>query len=71
MDPNLWMSVALRRTYNQLVVASTWKSQIARTTKKQKRSLFAWLNSIKRIGKGTGKYANMYKKEANKEMATA
>ncbi|GAB3803714.1 AAA domain-containing protein [Virgibacillus kimchii] len=55
----------------QLVTASTWKSQIERTTREQKRSLFAWLNNIKRIGKGTGKYASAYRKEASKEMSTA
>lgn len=55
----------------QLVATSTWKSQIERTTKEQKRSLFAWLNNVKRIGKGTGKYANAYRKEASKEMSIA
>ncbi|MBP1971358.1 very-short-patch-repair endonuclease/ribosomal protein L29 [Virgibacillus natechei] len=55
----------------QLVATSTWKSQIERTTKEQKRSLFAWLKAIQRVGKGTGKYANVYRKEASKEMATA
>lgn len=54
----------------QLVAESTWLAQIERTTPAQKRSLHAWLNAIKRIGKGTGKYASMYRKEAQKEMAT-
>ncbi|WP_163970451.1 AAA domain-containing protein [Oceanobacillus halotolerans] len=55
----------------ELVAVSTWKSQIERTTTEQKRSLFAWLKAIQRIGKGTGKYANVYRKEASKEMKTA
>jgi hypothetical protein len=42
-----------------------------RTTKEQKRNFFAWLNNVKRIGKGTGKYASAYRKEASKEMSTA
>ena len=55
----------------ELVAESTWKSQLDRTTREQKRSLFAWLKAIQRIGKGTGKYANVYRKEASKEMKTA
>lgn len=43
----------------QLVAESTWQAQIERTTPAQKRSLHAWLNAIKRIGKGTGKYTSM------------
>ncbi len=54
----------------ELVAESTWLAQIQRTTRAQKASLHAWLNAIKRIGKGTGKYANMYRKEASEEMKT-
>ncbi|EGL83897.1 hypothetical protein CathTA2_0543 [Caldalkalibacillus thermarum TA2.A1] len=56
------------RLIRQLVAESTWLAQIERTTPAQKRSLHAWLSAIKKIGKGTGKYANMYRKEAQKEM---
>ncbi|MGG3920281.1 AAA domain-containing protein [Parageobacillus thermoglucosidasius] len=59
------------RLIKELVAESTWKSQIERTTKEQKRSLFAWLKAIQRIGKGTGKYVNVYRKEASKEMKIA
>ncbi|MGD6961519.1 AAA domain-containing protein [Fictibacillus phosphorivorans] len=58
------------RNIRELVAESTWLAQIERTTRKQKSSLHAWLNAIKRIGKGTGKYANMYRKEASEEMNT-
>lgn len=51
----------------KLVVKSTWLAQINRTTEKERRSLFAWLKAVQRIGKGTGKYANMYRKEASSE----
>ncbi|WP_257535992.1 DEAD/DEAH box helicase [Metabacillus litoralis] len=54
-----------------LVAESTWKEQIIRTTGSQKRSLFAWLKAVQRIGKGTGKYANIYRKDASKEMMIA
>lgn len=51
-----------------LVAKSTWLAQNKRTTQAQRRSLYAWMRAIQRIGKGTGKYANMYRKEAKEEM---
>ncbi|WP_117149524.1 AAA domain-containing protein [Paraliobacillus zengyii] len=59
------------RLIKELVATSTWKAQIERTTTEQKRSLFAWMKAIQRIGKGTGKYVDIYRKEASKEMAIA
>lgn len=58
------------RILKELVSKSTWLSQIERTTEPEKRSLFAWLKAVQRIGKGTGKYAGMYRKEAAREMKT-
>ncbi|WP_284035622.1 AAA domain-containing protein [Neobacillus sp. 114] len=55
----------------ELVAVATWKEQINRTTGSQKRSLFAWLKAVQRIGKGTGKYTNIYRKDASKEMMMA
>ncbi|MDW8801360.1 AAA domain-containing protein [Clostridium sp. A1-XYC3] len=52
----------------EIVAKKTWYNQIIRTTESQKRSLFTWLESIKRIGKGTGKQAAKYRKLAQKEM---
>ncbi|MBC2581865.1 AAA domain-containing protein [Clostridium sp. DJ247] len=52
----------------EIVCKKTWYNQIIRTTETQKRSLFTWLESIKRIGKGTGKLAAKYRKIAQKEM---
>lgn len=56
------------RLIRELVSQSTWKAQLERTTTAQRRSLMGWLKAIQRIGKGTGKYANVYRKEASKEM---
>ncbi|WP_282943664.1 AAA domain-containing protein [Paenibacillus sp. RC67] len=50
------------------VTHSTWLTQIKQVTRAQKASLHAWMSAMKRIGKGTGKYANMYRKEATSEM---
>lgn len=52
----------------EIVAKKTWYSQIIRTTESQKRSLFTWMESIKRIGKGTGKQAAKYRKLAQREM---
>ena len=52
----------------EIVAKKTWYNQIIRTTESQKRSLFTWMEAIKRIGKGTGKQAAKYRKIAQKEM---
>lgn len=52
----------------EIVAKKTWYNQIIRTTESQKRSLFTWMESIKRIGKGTGKQASKYRRLAQKEM---
>lgn len=52
----------------EIVSKQSWYNQIQRTTESQKRSLFAWMESIKRIGKGTGVQAIKYRKMAQQEM---
>ena len=53
---------------SELVSKRSWFNQIERTTETQKRSLFTWMEAIKRIGKGTGTQAVKYRKIAQKEM---
>jgi very-short-patch-repair endonuclease len=57
-----------RKLIEQIVAKSTWEKQIERTTEPQKRALQAWKQKIKRIGKGMGKYADKFRKEAREEM---
>lgn len=52
----------------QLVYKETWFRQICSITEEGKRSLFSWLQAVKRIGKGTGKFVNDYIQIAQKEM---
>ncbi|MBU3111623.1 AAA domain-containing protein [Clostridium lacusfryxellense] len=52
----------------ELVSKKSWFNQIERTTEVQKRSLFTWMEAIKRIGKGTGTQAVKYRKIAQREM---
>ncbi|WP_446898262.1 AAA domain-containing protein [Clostridium sp. LBM24168] len=52
----------------ELVAKSTWYNQILHTTDLQKRSLFSWMQAVKRIGKGRGKMVAKYRKIAQEEM---
>lgn len=52
----------------EIVSKQAWYNQIQRTTETQKRSLFTWMEAIKRIGKGTGTQAIKYRKIAQREM---
>lgn len=51
-----------------LVAKSTWYNQILQTSEIQKRSLFSWMQAVKRIGKGRGKMVAKYRKIAQNEM---
>lgn len=53
---------------NELVAKKTWYNQILKTTESEKRSLFAWMQAVKRIGKGTGKMVSQYRNIAQSEM---
>lgn len=52
----------------EIVSKSTWKNQLDSITDQQKRSLSAWKQYIVKYGKGTGKLAPIYLREARKEM---
>jgi hypothetical protein len=52
----------------QIISKKTWHSQILRTSESEKRSLFSWMQAVKRIGKGTGKMVSEYRKIAQNEM---
>lgn len=56
------------RLVKEIVCKQSWYNQILRTTELQKRSLFTWMEAIKRIGKGTGTQAVKYRKIAQREM---
>lgn len=52
----------------KIVAKKTWYNQINKVGELEKRSLYAWLDAVKRIGKGTGKQSDMYRKLAQREM---
>ncbi|MCY6370009.1 AAA domain-containing protein [Clostridium ganghwense] len=53
----------------QIVVKKAWYNQVNKIGESEKRSLYAWLDAVKRIGQGTGKHSGMYKKLAQREMS--
>ncbi|MFD1434138.1 tellurite resistance TerB C-terminal domain-containing protein [Kroppenstedtia eburnea] len=57
-----------RRLLGSIVAKSAWREQLLRITEPQKRALVAWKQKIKRIGKGTGKYAAKHRQDARMEM---
>ncbi|WP_017413647.1 AAA domain-containing protein [Clostridium tunisiense] len=57
-----------KQLVRETISKKAWYNQIQRTTESQKRSLFTWMEAIKRIGKGTGAQAIKYRKLAQKEM---
>jgi len=44
----------------ELVTILAWQRQIDKVTKKQRDALMAWSDAMKKLGKGTGKYANKW-----------
>lgn len=53
----------------ELVAQNTWLRQINRIKENQRRSLTAWLQMNKKMGKRTGKYVPHWRLQARKEMA--
>lgn len=58
----------LHRVTAELVYASAWAHQIRRTRLEQKQALNGWVQTMRRIGKGTGKRVPQLLAEARKQM---
>lgn len=54
-----------------LISLSTWLGLAERITEEQRKSLIAWQQYVRKIGKGTGKYASYYRARAREEMRKA
>ena len=57
-----------KRSISEIVAKQTWLGRILQTRDSEKRSLRAWLTAIRKIGKGTGKYAPVHRKTAQTEL---
>jgi very-short-patch-repair endonuclease len=54
-----------------LAAESAWLGLAERLTDSERRALTAWVQSLKKVGKGTGKYAAHWRAEAQKAMRDA
>ncbi|MDX6418889.1 MAG: hypothetical protein QOG28_3509 [Trebonia sp.] len=61
----------VNRTTAELAAQSAWLAVAERLSDSERRGLTAWLNSIRRVGKGTGKYAAYWRNQAQLAMADA
>ena len=58
----------LRRVTVELIDRRAWAFQAKRTTSRQRQALIGWLDTIRRIGKGTGIRVPMLRAEAARKM---
>lgn len=56
---------------SELVTILSWQRQIDRVSKRQRDALMMWSHSMKKYGKGTGKYANTYLRAAQEALHEA
>ncbi len=52
---------------NQIISKKAWKNIILNINEEEKRSLFSWVQAVKRIGKGRGKFVLQYSNIAKKK----
>jgi very-short-patch-repair endonuclease len=58
----------IRKNLRDLAALKAWQHVLARLLPEQREHLMAWKLAIKKIGKGTGKYALQYRKEAREHL---
>jgi very-short-patch-repair endonuclease len=72
-DPHLESSIRqqidlsqqrIRQGLRELGACKAWEFVLSRLKPEQREHLMAWRLAVKKIGKGTGKYASQYRKEA-------
>lgn len=63
------LSADLRRVTAELVDRRAWASQVRRTTLQQRQALVGWLDTVRKIGKGTGKRVPRLRLEASRKMS--
>ncbi len=61
----------LRCITADLVESRTWAYRLEKTTQKQRQALIGWLNTMRRLGKGTGKQAPRLRAEAARLLTLA
>lgn len=61
----------LRHVTSELIDRLAWASQLNRTGSRERKALVGWLDTMRRIGKGTGKRAPRLRAEARKLLSEA
>jgi len=61
----------LQEATAELVDAKAWEAQVRRTSLDQRKSLIGWLQTVRRIGKGTGKRVPELQAQARRLMGEA
>lgn len=54
----------IKKTMADLAAEKAWNNCLSSLTEKQRQNLMAWSHAIRKIGKGTGKHAERYRREA-------
>lgn len=60
---------SIKTTLAELASEKAWYGCLSTMTETQRKNLMAWSHTIKKIGKGTGKHAEKYRREAEEYMA--
>lgn len=60
-----------KKLLEELVASFTWLALAERVTEEERKSLIAWQQFVKKIGKGKGKFAPKYRNFAQREMQKA
>ncbi len=55
----------------ELISVLSWQRQIDKVTKRERDALMAWSDAMRRYGKGTGKYAKRWLREAQESLKEA
>lgn len=63
------LTADLQRATTELVDRRAWAAQVGRTTLRQRQALVGWLDTVRRIGKGTGKRVPRLRLEASRRMS--
>ena len=58
----------IRNIMSELSSAKAWEHCFSRMTEHERQHLMAWTKAVRRIGKGTGKYASMHRRAAREHM---
>jgi very-short-patch-repair endonuclease len=58
----------IRNALGRLATLKAWARCFERLSEKERQYLVAWTKAVKRIGKGTGKYANRHRQSARDSM---